>query len=79
MDLKSLEICVDAAEQNSFTKAAQRLGYTQAAVSLQIKQLEQTLGVMLFERIRRKHISSCLGLLPLIYSEVYHFFRDMIK
>ncbi len=51
MDLKSLEIFVYAAEQNSFTKAAQRLGYTQAAVSLQIKQLEQTLGVMLFERI----------------------------
>lgn len=51
MDLKSLEIFVYAAEQNSFTKAAQRLGYTQAAISFQIKQLEQSLGVMLFERI----------------------------
>lgn len=32
-----------------------------------------------FERIRRKHILSHLGLLPLIYSEVYHFFRNLIK
>ncbi|WP_308567871.1 LysR family transcriptional regulator [uncultured Eubacterium sp.] len=51
MDLKSLEIFIYVAEQNSFTKAAQKLGYTQAAVSFQIKQLEQSLGVMLFERI----------------------------
>ena len=32
-----------------------------------------------FERIRRKHILSHLGLLPLIYSEVYHFLRNLIK
>lgn len=51
MDLKNLEIFIYVAEQNSFTKAAQKLGYTQAAISFQIKQLEQSLGVMLFERI----------------------------
>ncbi len=51
MDLKGLEVFIYVAEQNSFTKAAQRLGYTQAAISFQIKQLEQDLGVVLFERI----------------------------
>lgn len=51
MDLKGIETFVQVAEQNSFTKAAQKLGYTQSAVSFQIKQLENDLGVILFERI----------------------------
>lgn len=51
MDLKSIETFVQVAEQNSFTKAAQKMGYTQSAVSFQIKQLEKSLDVVLFERI----------------------------
>ena len=42
---------VHVAELGSFTKAAEKLGYSQPTVSFQIKQLEQELGVKLFERI----------------------------
>lgn len=51
MDLKKIETFIQVAEQGSFTKAAEKLGYTQSAVSFQIKQLEETLGTILFERI----------------------------
>lgn len=51
MDLKKLETFIYVAEQSSFTKAAQMLGYTQSAVSFQIKELEKELNVTLFERI----------------------------
>lgn len=54
MDLKSIETFIYVAEQNSFTKAAEKLGYTQSAVSFQIKQFEQSLGVILFERVNHK-------------------------
>ena len=39
------------AELRSFTKAADRLGFSQSTVSFQIKQLEKELGSQLFERI----------------------------
>ncbi|MGV6827628.1 MAG: transcriptional regulator GcvA, partial [bacterium] len=42
-----------AARHLSFSRAAEELHVTQAAVSQQIKQLEQKLGVKLFERIHR--------------------------
>lgn len=51
MDLQGLNIFIQVAELNSFTKAGERLGYSQPTVSFQIKQLEQELGVKLFDRI----------------------------
>ncbi len=51
MDFKKLETFIQVAEQGSFTKAAEKLGYTQSAVSFQIKQLEENLNTVLFERI----------------------------
>lgn len=51
MDLKQIETFIHVCEQKSFTRAAQKLGYTQSAVSFQIKQLELSLGVTLFERV----------------------------
>jgi DNA-binding transcriptional LysR family regulator len=39
------------AELGSFTKAAEQLGYSQSTVSFQIKQLEEELECLLFERI----------------------------
>ena len=50
MDLRSLTIFIQVAELNSFTRAGEKLGYSQPTVSFQIKQLEQELGVQLFER-----------------------------
>lgn len=51
MEIRNLISFVQVAEQNSFTKAAQVLGYSQSTVSFQIKQLETELGCLLFERI----------------------------
>lgn len=51
MDLRSLQTFIQVAESNSFTRAGEKLGYSQPTVSLQIKQLEQELGVQLFDRI----------------------------
>lgn len=51
MDIKNLNTFILVAEMNSFTKAAEKLGYSQSTVSFQIKQLEQELNSQLFERI----------------------------
>ncbi len=48
--LNSLPAFEAAARKNSFTKAAQELCLTQAAVSFQVRNLEKALGVDLFER-----------------------------
>lgn len=52
MDMKNLRTFIQVAEQGSFTRAAQLLGFSQPAVTAQIKQLEAELEVQLFERIR---------------------------
>ncbi len=51
MDLQGLNIFIQVAELNNFTKAGEKLGYSQPTVSFQIKQLEKELGVKLFDRI----------------------------
>lgn len=51
MDFRNLTTFVQVAELCSFTRAAENLGYSQSTVSFQIKQLENELGVQLFERI----------------------------
>lgn len=70
MELRNLRTFVRVAEENSFTKAAQQLGYTQAAVTHQIKQLEEELGIQLFERIRNQTKLTMSGeqLMPLVYN-----------
>ena len=50
MDPRHLRTFVTAADCENFTRAAHKLGLTQAAVSKHIGQLEQLLGVALFER-----------------------------
>ena len=51
MELRNLMTFISVAELGSFTKAAEQLGYSQSTVSFQIKQLEEELGCLLFERI----------------------------
>ena len=51
MQLHHLVTFMHVAELGNFTKAANQLGYTQSTVSFQIKQLEEELGFLLFERI----------------------------
>lgn len=51
MELRNLITFIHVAEVGSFTRAAEQLGYSQSTVSFQIKQLEEELGCLLFERI----------------------------
>ena len=51
MELKNLITFTHVAELGSFTKASEQLGYSQSTVSFQIRQLEEELGCLLFERI----------------------------
>ncbi|MBQ8896758.1 MAG: LysR family transcriptional regulator [Clostridia bacterium] len=51
MELRNLITFTNVAELGSFTKAGEQLGYSQSTVSFQIKQLEEELGCLLFERI----------------------------
>ena len=51
MELRNLITFIYVAELGSFTKAAEQLGYSQSTISFQIKQLEDELGCLLFERI----------------------------
>lgn len=52
--LAAVRVFEAAARHGSFTQAAAELGMTQAAVSYQIKLLEQRLGVPLFLRAKRR-------------------------
>ena len=51
MELRNLITFIHVAELGSFTKAAEQLGYSQSTISFQIKQLEDELNCLLFERI----------------------------
>ncbi len=54
MEFRNMKTFLRVAELQSFTKAAEELGYSQSTVTVQIKQLEEELDVTLFERIGRK-------------------------
>ena len=54
MDIASLQAFTAVAEHNSFSEAAEQLYLTQPAVSKRVAQLEDDLGVSLFDRIGRK-------------------------
>lgn len=45
-------VCVRVAEKGSFTAVAEELGYTQSAISQQVRSLEEELGCTLLERRR---------------------------
>jgi len=53
MDIRNYAGFVTAAEMQSVTQAAQHLNITQSALSRQIKTLEQSLGIRLFEKAGR--------------------------
>mgnify|MGYP003386228169 FL=1 len=54
IDTITLKSFLAISETGSFSQAAQTVGRTQSAISLQIKKLEQSLGCILFDRTGHK-------------------------
>lgn len=54
MEIRNLATFVRIAEVRNFSKSAEQLGYSQSAVTMQIKQLENELHAQLFERIGKQ-------------------------
>ncbi|MFF7339775.1 LysR family transcriptional regulator [Streptomyces sp. NPDC008163] len=53
MELRQLEYFVAVAEEQNFTRAAERVHISQSGVSAQVRQLERELGAELFDRTAR--------------------------
>jgi len=54
MEFRQLNTFVHVAQFQSFSKAAEHLGYSQSAVTVQIRLLEQELGTRLFDRMGKQ-------------------------
>ncbi|GGY25892.1 LysR family transcriptional regulator [Paludibacterium paludis] len=54
MNLRQIQFAVAVAEEENFTRAADRCHIVQSALSHQIAKLEESLGVRLFERTSRR-------------------------
>jgi DNA-binding transcriptional LysR family regulator len=66
--IRQLQMFVSAAETGSFTRAADKLRVSPAAVSFQIKQIEDLSGFALFERIGRRVTTTDAGAALLGYA-----------
>lgn len=69
LDLKSLETFIWTMRLGGFRRAAERLNTTQPAVSARIAQLQDELGVVLFERVGRRVAPTPQAMVLLTYAE----------
>ncbi|HZG79732.1 MAG TPA: LysR family transcriptional regulator [Brevibacillus sp.] len=69
MDTRYLQTFREVAKWQSFTRAAEVLGYAQSSITTQIQNLENEFGVVLFERWGRKIRPTQAGEVLLSYSE----------
>ena len=76
MDMKQLKTFLYVAELNSFTQAADKLGYSQSTVSFQIRRLEEILDWTLLERINHTVVLTDQGRKVLEYA---HKIEKMTK
>ena len=76
MEVRQLNTLIRAAQFQSFSKAAESLGYSQSAVTVQIKALEEELGVRLFDRMGKRVILTAQGRRFLEYA---HSILDTIQ
>ena len=76
LSYRQLEHFVTVAQELHFSRAADKLGVAQSAVSVQVQQLEQQLGVRLLQRNKRKPITlTDAG--ELLYDEAVAVLRHM--
>src|SRR5256885_6816186 len=73
LNLHQLATFQVVAKHCSYVRAAEELHFSQPAVSAQIRQLEETLGVKLFEQIgRRTHLTQA-------GDELYHYSQKIFR
>lgn len=77
MEIQELTTFVSVADFNSFSKAARHLGYSQAAVTVHIRQLEQELEVRLFDRLGKKVSLTNYG--KIFYDHATQVLNDLSK
>lgn len=76
MEIRNLITFAHVAELGSFTKAARALDYAQSTVSFQIKQLEEELDCLLFERINHTLLLTQKGRELLTYAHQVRYLTD---
>ena len=69
--LRQLQVFSSAARHLNYTRAAEELFLTQPAVSMQIKQLEESVGLPLFEQQGKKLFLTEAG------RELFHYSREV--
>ena len=72
LDLSTLRSFVTIAESGSMTRAASRLFMTQSAISMQIKRLENSLGLTVFDRSAQGMTTTTEG------EQLLHFANQML-
>ena len=77
MELREITAFLQVAQLKSFSKAARSLGYSQAAVTIQIKQLEEELQVHLFDRIGKQTTLTHQG--EVFYEYASAMMRDLAE
>lgn len=75
MSIRHLKTLVAIADKGSFVEAAEAVFITQAAVSMQMKALEEELKISLFDRTRRPPVLNAVGiaLVPKARELVRHY------
>lgn len=76
MNLNQLQTFFHAAESMNFSRAAEKLNVTQPAVSAQMRQLEEFLGVKLFARLGKKLVLTEPGEVLLGYTRKMFKLRE---
>jgi len=70
--MRQLQIFSSAARQLNFSRTSEELHLTQPAVSMQIKQLEESAGLPLFERIGKRLFLTAAG------TELYRYAQQVL-
>ena len=74
MEIRQLRAFAAIAETRTFTAAAQRVHITQAAISMQIRQLEHEVGIPLFIRTPRRVVMTEAG--ERLLERAHHILRE---
>jgi DNA-binding transcriptional LysR family regulator len=67
--LRQLQVLVQVHRAGNLTRAATQLGLSQAAVSLQLQQLEKVFGLRLFDRTTRELVATHAGTQAIVAAE----------